>query len=1530
MVRPTGWDVLGLDGDPTPGVVESVQALAKEFGDFAHDVEAAYRSLNSFGSDTAALQWVGQTADAFKGKYGPLPGRLQKLYTSYGEASDALSAYWPQLQAAQTKADTALRQAQDAHADLQRATTNANSATSDLKTAQQNQAANPNQQAVTDAQTAHDTAQTNLDNAKAKMAALTKQANDAYNDRISAAKTCASALHHAQSDGIHNKSWWDHVGEDLSKWGGEIGKIAGELAPILDIIALATSWIPGVDVVTAALAEADNIIALAGTAIGAIGDAMQGHWGDALLGAGMLALTFVGGRALGSGAEDLEGEAGALEGEAGALDGEADSLGSSARDVDGNEPAVCENDPIDVVSGQMLITETDLALPGVLSLVLRRAYASGYQNGRLFGPGWSSTLDQRIAINAAGIHFAGDDAQTLHYPLPDTAEAPVLPDRGARWPLVWDRDLDEIRITDSSLGHTYHYPLAHHRDEQGEIRDLTAISDRNGNRVVIARDQSGTPQAVTYADYRVAVDTVVTGVGSRITGLRLLGDDHGTGASRDSIVGGSPGSTVVRAFDYDVQGRLTGVVDSSGLPFRYEYSGEDRITAWTDRVGNRYAYEYDALGRVVRTVGDGGYLSGSFSFDSAARTTVFTDSFGATTTYHYDEFGHVTTVIDALGHISSTEYDRHGQLLSTTDQLGAVTRLERDEQGRPVRVLLPEDGVIDVEYGSLGLATRVVGADRAVWQYSYDARGNLIGVLDPTGAASRHEYDDAGRLIASVDAAGAVLRMTVDAAGLPTVLTGADGHDTRITRDAFGRAVEIAEPLGVRTTMVWDVEGRMLERRWADGSTEQWSYDAEGNLRQHRDEAGGVTSSEYGVFGLLTARTTPDGARHVFSYDTELRLVGVTNPAGAVWSYRFDAAGRLVGERDFNSRALNYVLDPAGRLAERRVAGGPAVAFERDPLGRAMVRRSGDAVTTFAYDAVGRILSAEGPGSRLDYTRDAVGRILTETVNGQTLVNEYDARGLRVGRVSPSGVVSRWGFDASGHVTSLRGSAAALSFVYDEAGREISRGLGADAVLCQSYDVTGRVVGQQIWAGMTSTGGIRPESRRVQERAYRYRADGAVTAITDLLRGDRAFELDPLGRVTAVDGASWHEAYQYDAYGNLLQSEVPGDSSTNGGRAGTGTLIKRAGRTTYEYDDQDRIVRCSRRTLSGQVKRWSYTWDPQDRLVEVATPDGGRWTYDHDPLGRRIAKHRFAPGGERVTSVWFSWDGTRLAEQSEVDEHGRTTTVTWDYEPGTDRVAGQTRRTWATDAPSDEIDSEFHAIVTDLVGTPQELVDATGAVAWRQIASVWGQAVTAPGSRTDCPLRFPGQYHDPETGWNYNFFRYYDAENARYTSPDPLGLDAAPNHHGYVRNPLGWSDPLGLISCDKAREAFQKAQDRVNDKGTAQRKAGPPPKGYHGHLPKDVEDDILRNPDAVYASTGTGDRVIVRQGDDIVVLDGKGATRGHIQTSYGPRGPLNDSGAKAYPGSLPTDPGKPITHDMIVNGGIPDGDGGFLAPAVQV
>ena len=69
---------------------------------------------------------------------------------------------------------------------------------------------------------------------------------------------------------------------------------------------------------------------------------------------------------------------------------------------------------------------------------------------------------------------------------------------------------------------------------------------------------------------------------------------------------------------------------------------------------------------------------------------------------------------------------------------------------------------------------------------------------------------------------------------------------------------------------------------------------------------------------------------------------------------------------------------------------------------------------------------------------------------------------------------------------------------------------------------------------------------------------------------------------------------------------------------------------------------------------------------------------------------------------------------------------------------------------------------------------------------------TANGNTT-CPLRFPGQYHDPETGLHYNFFRYYDPSTAHYLSADLLGVSPNPNNaHAYVSNPLTWTDPLGL------------------------------------------------------------------------------------------------------------------------------------------
>jgi RHS repeat-associated protein len=159
--------------------------------------------------------------------------------------------------------------------------------------------------------------------------------------------------------------------------------------------------------------------------------------------------------------------------------------------------------------------------------------------------------------------------------------------------------------------------------------------------------------------------------------------------------------------------------------------------------------------------------------------------------------------------------------------------------------------------------------------------------------------------------------------------------------------------------------------------------------------------------------------------------------------------------------------------------------------------------------------------------------------------------------------------------------------------------------------------------------------------------------------------------------------------------------------------------------------------------------------------------------------------------VDFTWDGTSLCEQTTSwADSADSVTLTWHLN-GVEAVAQSERRTMAT-ASQEEIDARFFAIVSDLSGAPCELIDESGDIAWRARATNWGKLSWSVRSHAYTPLRFPGQYFDPETGLHYNYLRYYDPEIGHYISLDPLGLAPAANPVGYVDRPSVSCDPLGL------------------------------------------------------------------------------------------------------------------------------------------
>ncbi|WP_332401198.1 RHS repeat-associated core domain-containing protein [Vibrio metschnikovii] len=247
------------------------------------------------------------------------------------------------------------------------------------------------------------------------------------------------------------------------------------------------------------------------------------------------------------------------------------------------------------------------------------------------------------------------------------------------------------------------------------------------------------------------------------------------------------------------------------------------------------------------------------------------------------------------------------------------------------------------------------------------------------------------------------------------------------------------------------------------------------------------------------------------------------------------------------------------------------------------------------------------------------------------------------------------------------------------------------------------------------------------------------------------------------------------------------------------------GRFRYHYDKCGRVVEKTEYKDGFRPKTTRFVWNGNDRLTHIELPNGTRYRYRYDPLGRRVAKECLRT--QRITE--YLWDGANIVQHSQKTADGSVhQTIEYLYEPESFRPLAQVTHK-ANQA------SQLHYIVTDHAGTPQELCSENGEVVWQGEQALWGhyqQQHLLPyrGSREEaindalyCDLRYQGQIEDRESGLYYNVNRYYDADSGQYLSPDPIGFAGGLRPQAYVFNPLEWVDPLGLAgcSCDAAKLA---------------------------------------------------------------------------------------------------------------------------------
>ncbi|MFI7601911.1 RHS repeat-associated core domain-containing protein [Actinoplanes sp. NPDC049681] len=1422
MARPGDWWVLDFDGDPTPGAPDNLVTVGDRFLTFADEAHRAQRAVESLQGDGAVLTWIGQSGDAFREQFGEFPDQLRKLYTSHRMVGDALHAFAPKLQSAQSMADRALADGRAAREQLGGLTGQLQMAQGDVEAVarqaeslQQHTDPDPGQvqQALRDAAAAQQRlsdVQGRAASAEQALNAAKSLAEQARQLRDGAARECRREIDAASDAGIQPRSFWQKLGDALKKLWEIVCEVAKWVALVAGVIAMIIGGpLAWVAVAAGAVLLVKAIVDFA-QGRGSILDLVFGVLGiipgvrgltslsrlSALYKAGGLreiakaALTSMRNTVRGLATTVTKAARGTVDVVKSGLNRLTTRINELPLRTSKRAPEIpaC-GDPVDISTGRVFLTEIDVDLPGAPPLLLERTHRSDYRAGRWFGASWASTLDQSIAVEPGGVHLLAADGTLLTYPVPGD-DVPVLPRHGRGLPLR--RAGAGFVVTDTAAGLTLLFDAPRAEEpERGEpgvtpalpaellpgpadapvaFAPLVAIADREGNLIEIVRDDRGAPREVRHGDGRRVEVTTEDG---RVTALHLV-----------PAGGGSP--VLLRTFEY-ADGHLVRVVNSSGRPMHFGYDDEGRLTRWQDRNGMWYRYTYDEQGRCVLGEGRDGYFTYRFAYDSAQRRTRATDSLGHTTVFDLNEDLQVVAETDPLGGITYREWDPQHRLLSRTDPLGRTTRFRYDADGVLDTVVRPDGSLCEIVYED-GLVTAVVvEQDGRLWRRYYEPAESPDPLTEPLGVGVLlgHRQLTGGQpydfRTASQDSAGADEPGAVAAAvPLPMPVGGRDPDVAIVAADPLGRPAVVGDTAGRQVSCGWTPDGEPAWREEPASGRQEWRYDAEGNEVAHTDAQGRTTRTEYGPFDLPVATVTPSGARTTYEYDTELRLTRVTDPAGLQWHYRYDPAGRLVEEVDFDGRVRRYTHDAAGQLLRTVNAAGETTEFEYDVLGNLVHRRATAAEdersATFRYDPVGRLVAATSPDAVVTVERDFFGRVTAESVGDRTVTFAYDDATASVVRRTPSGVCTRWDFDAAGLPIALSMAGHRLTFTHDARGLRRTERLGESVTVTREFDAGDRLAAQRV----TGVSGL--EVRRT----FGYRADGLLTTVTDSRDGATAFRLDDEGRVTHVDGPGRHESYRYDVAGEPV--EASGEA-----RAYEGTELTRAGDVAYRYDRAGRLIRRQEPDGHGGLRIWTYRWNADGQLQGVVTPDGGRWRYRYDALGRRIAKQRLAGApagapldGPAAAQVDVSWDGPTIVEES--DSAGQVTT--WQHDLDGLR-------------PLLQLDGRLRLAVCDPNGAPTDLVDADGTVSWRSAAGLWGQE-HAPAAGTS--LRFPGQHADPESGLHYNLHRYYDPRTGRYVSPDPLGLGAGPSPVRYVDNPLLEIDPLGLASC---RAAARRANDKI-------------------------------------------------------------------------------------------------------------------------
>ena len=924
-------------------------------------------------------------------------------------------------------------------------------------------------------------------------------------------------------------------------------------------------------------------------------------------------------------------------------------------------------------------------------------------------------------------------------------------------------------------------------NEQGEpVDDVTLLSDLSGVAI--------SPVGELFVSY--GSNAVVGKIGPIVpyffmesVGGKVFTEDNGLGHLIDERTG-----LHLKTIDLN-----TGVVLRQ---FGYD-NGRNLVTI-TDQFGNQTEIQRYVDGTPTAIVSPEG-LSTPLTLDINQNLTRITYPDGSYYDFEYTSDGLMTAEIEPNGNRFEHVFNDTGRIVQVLDQERGKWTYSRS---------LVDDGSVQV-----GVTT---GEGNLT---SYQDYTDLAGVYnstitDPTGADTFYTKSADGMTVSKSLPCGMDLEFEygIDTEYKHKYLT----KQTQTTPAGLEKVTEISRTY--QDTDADDISDQITNTITLNDKSTTAVHFVSTSQKVVTSTEGRTIASTYDPSSLLTLTVSIPGLNQTdFGYDTKGRLTSVTTGSRQV-SYTYDSNGFVDSITDPESKTTNYTHDEVGRITGIERPDSGTLGFSYDANGNMTVLTNpSDVDHTHSYNGVNLPDGYQTPLSgSYSYFYDADHRLLSTTFpSGKQINNVYTTTQLTQVQ-TPEGNID-YGYIWRNIVGSITKGTERIAYTYDGSlptditlSGTLNHSLSytynndflpetityAGATEDYTYDMDGLLTGAGSYTitrnaqnGLPKavTGGAIDIDRT-------FNGYGELASQTVTVNGSAALQWaltrDNAGRIIqkteTISGVSTNYRYAYDSMGRLLNVSKDGSVvesygyDLNGTRISETNLLRGIGNRNLSYSAEDHLLTADSTAyhynldgfLSSKIDGSDITifrYSLRGELLRVELPDSRVVTYEHDPLGRRIAKR--IDGGIVEKYLWQGM--TRLLAVYDGSDH-----LTQRFEYADARMPVAMTQNGAT-----------YYLAYDQVGSLRVVTDTSGNVVKRIDYDSFGNILTDTNKALAIPFGFAGGLHGQSTGLVRFGYRDYDPDTGRWTAKDPIGFAGGDTDlFGYVQNnPVNMIDTLGLF-----------------------------------------------------------------------------------------------------------------------------------------